>query len=78
MELNTSSTTIKHGYGTPEFYSELFSDILSDIGDADGKDHTHAILEGLRLAVQGWHEYHQLAAYKYADFLKKIEDITPD
>ena len=77
MEMKLSSKTTKHDYGSPEFYSELFSDILADVGDDDGKDHTHAILEGLRLAAQSWYDYHQLAAYKYADFLKKIEKITP-
>ena len=76
MELKTSSKT-RPEYGTVEYYADLFSDILADVGD-DKTDQGKVILAALQLSIKQWHEYHQLAAYKYADFLEKVKDINPD
>ena len=52
-------------YGTPEYYAELFSDILADV-DAERPEYADALLEGFVLAVNSWLKYHdeQTKAYK--------------
>ena len=77
METKLSSKTPPE-YGTVWYYANLFSDILADVGDDEKIDRIPLILAGLQLAIKQWHEYHQVAANKYADFLEKVKDINPD
>ena len=57
--------TIQREYGTPQFYADLFSDILGDIGDDSPVDPTENIIKGFIMAVDSWVEYHSKAAAKY-------------
>ena len=77
METKLSSKTPPE-YGTVWYYANLFSDILADVGDDEKIDRIPLILAGFQLAIKQWQEYHQVAAYKYADLLKTVENITPD
>ena len=62
---------IKHEYGTPEFYAEHFSDILSDIGSGDSPDANRptvvAVIRGFQLAIESWLKYHESAVTSYKE-----------
>ena len=60
-------------YGTPEFYANLFSDIVGDIGDDSPVDFTDNIIEGFFMAIDSWIEYHQAAANRYQSFRDKFK-----
>ena len=60
-------------YGTPEFYADLFSDILGDIGDDSPEDPTANIIEGFTMAVDSWLQYHEGAAKRYQDLRDKLK-----
>ena len=57
-------------FGSPEYYKELFSDILADIGN-EPVDHEHeltykqAMLEGFKQAVISWQQYHDERSQQY-------------
>jgi hypothetical protein len=55
-------------YGTPEFYAELFMDILAD-AQGDEPQYGDAIVEGFILAIQDWRDYYS----KQVNELKRIE-----
>ena len=56
---------IKHPYGSPEFYSELFGDILADVDLESAPNSVDNILKGFYLAIDSWLEYHQNQALAY-------------
>ena len=58
-------------YGTPEFYKELFSDILADV-EADNSSIGENILKGFYLAIEDWFEYHDKQAREYAAIRKRV------
>ena len=45
-------------YGTVEFYTEQFADILADI-QYDRPDITDNMVEGFRLAITDWKKYYE-------------------
>ena len=50
--------TTQLDYGTPEFYSKLFADILADVQyDIPGSG--TAILQGFVMAIDEWADYHK-------------------
>ena len=49
---------INHPYGSPEFYSELFGDILADVDPKTTPDSADNILKGFYLAIDSWLDYH--------------------
>ena len=58
-------------YGTPEFYSELFADILADV-QHDRPGTGEAILQGFVMAVNDWAEYHKQQNLAYEELLDNI------
>ena len=48
----------KPGYGTIEFYAELFTDILADI-QHDSPELGDNLVNGFKLALDDWREYHR-------------------
>jgi len=50
--------SLPENYGTPEFYSELFQDILADV-QHDMPHTSVAILQGFVMAIDSWAEYHK-------------------
>tara|TARA_B100001250_G_C19298679_1_gene570855 strand:- start:287 stop:505 length:219 start_codon:yes stop_codon:yes gene_type:complete len=59
-------------YGTPEFYAELFSDILSDVDAEYAPNATENIYRGFLLAIDSWLDYHRSQAAAYANFKEKV------
>jgi len=55
-------------YGTAEYYSNLFGDIIVD-AQHDSPETADNIVEGFRLALAEWKEYHQ----KQVDECEKVE-----
>ena len=69
-------------YGTPEFYAQHFSDILSDVGCHDTPDNNRpsvvAIIRGFQLAIESWLKYHESAVTSYKELRDGIiaEDLA--
>jgi len=64
--------SISHEYGTPEYYSVLFQDILSDIEGEISPDAPKNIYKGFLLAIDGWIDYHNTQLNEYQGFKAKI------
>jgi hypothetical protein len=66
-------------YGTPEYYAELFMDIIADIGALDTVEenitHGSNILQGFELAMNGWIDYHKTAALSYEKIREQFHDL---
>jgi len=60
-------------YGTPEFYTEHFSDLLADV---DGEDPATAdsIIQGFLIAVDEWFTYHERQANAYAQLRERVRE----
>jgi hypothetical protein len=58
-------------YGTPEFYSEQFADILADV-DANKPEIADNILKGLELSIEDWLTYHEKQAFAYAQLRERV------
>ena len=58
-------------YGTPEYYAEMFSDLLADV-DADRPDTVDNLLEGFYRAIDYWFDYNDAQARAYADIRKRV------
>ena len=61
-------------YGTVEYYKEMFSDILADVGShelvEDNLTEGAKILAGFEAAINDWINYHETAALSF----QKIKD----
>jgi hypothetical protein len=53
-----------HQFGTPQFYAEMFDDILADVQGDDPK-YGDAIVEGFLLSLEGWRKYHKEQVSEY-------------
>ena len=62
--------TMKHGYGSVGFYEEMFSDILADVENEDVDN----IYQGFLNSLEGWFNYHDYAARKYAAFRQRVSE----
>jgi hypothetical protein len=71
----TSSYTRKAPeFGSVEYYSEQFSDVLADAGDDDtAKDN---ILKGFTDALVSWINYHDAAACRYEEFAIELNNLV--
>lgn len=58
-------------YGTVEFYTEQFSDILAD---ADGKDSRYGdnMIKGFLLALDDWLNYHKEQVDEYERIKQRV------
>jgi hypothetical protein len=71
----TSSYTRKAPeFGSVEYYSEQFSDVLADIGDDDTSKTN--VLKGLNDALVSWINYHDAAACRYEDFAIELNNLV--
>lgn len=52
-------------YGTVEYFSNYFSDIIADVGDESDPQAGLRIMEGFQKAVESWLKYHQESAANY-------------
>ena len=44
-------------FGTPEYYAEMFADIVADV-QHDAPERTDNLIAGFKLAIADWHKYH--------------------
>jgi hypothetical protein len=58
-------------YGTPEFYEDMFSDLLADV-QSDDPITTENIIQGFYRSLDSWFEYHDAQARTYADIRKRV------
>ena len=58
-------------YGTVEFYTDQFSDLLADV-QSDDSTTTENIIKGFYQALDSWFEYHDEQARTYADIRKRV------
>ena len=61
-------------YGTVEFYSEMFSDILADVDLESAPNSADNILNGFYHALESWLDYHQTQAQAYSLMLFKVQE----
>ena len=54
-------------FGTPEYYKNLFDDILCDAGEDINR--AHNILSGFRMSMEDWFHYHCKTAQTYSQML---------
>ncbi len=60
-------------YSTPEYYADLFEDILTDV-DSTQPACANAIVEGFIKAVDNWFNYHDEQARTYAELRKRVRE----
>ena len=58
-------------YGSVEFYTDAFSDILADV-DSETPNITENLVTGFYQALDSWFEYHDKQAREYADIRKRV------
>jgi len=58
-------------YGTVEFYTDMFGDLLADV-HADEPATTENIIKGFYQALDSWFDYHDKQAREYADIRKRV------
>ncbi len=61
-------------YGTAEFYSGLFQDILADVDAEYSPKATENIYKGFLLAIDSWLEYHEHQANEYVEFRRRVRE----
>ena len=59
-------------YGTPEYYSEMFSDFLADVDAEYAPNATENIYKGFLLAIDAWFNYHETQANVYGEFRERV------
>ena len=60
-------------YGTPEFYTEHFHDLLADV-DSEYPATTDSIIQGFLTAVDEWFTYHEKQANEYAQLRQRVRE----
>ncbi len=59
-------------YGTIEYYSEMFSDILADVDASSAKQSIDNIHKGYLMAIDSWLEYHTEQVNAYNEIRKRV------
>ena len=59
-------------YGTPEYYSAMFSDFLADVDTEYAPNATENIYKGFLLAIDSWLDYHTTQADAYGEFRERV------
>ena len=62
----------KYGYGTAEYYSEMFSDFLADVDVESAPNAKENIYKGFLLAIDSWLNYHKTQADAYGEFRERV------
>ena len=65
-------------YGTVEFYSEMFSDILADVDLETAPNSPDNILKGFYHALDSWIDYHQTQTTAYTDLRQRVKEALGD
>jgi len=59
-------------YGTAEYYSEMFSDIMADVDAEYAPNATENIYKGFLMAIDSWLEYHSYQTNEYSKFRERV------
>jgi len=59
-------------YGTVEYYSEMFSDVLADVDAKYSKQSVENIHKGYLMAIDSWLEYHTDQVNAYTEIRERI------
>jgi len=59
-------------YGTPEYYSLLFQDILADVEHEVAPKAASNIYKGFLLAMDSWIDYHNSQLIDYLEFKARV------
>ena len=59
-------------YGTVEYYSEMFSDILADVDVEHYPEVIENIYKGFLLSIDSWSDYHNSQADAYKGFRERV------
>lgn len=63
-------------YGTVEYYSEMFSDLLADVGNGlpeEPKDATAIrLLKAFEMAIISWLDYHDDSSSRYRELHRRF------
>ena len=66
---------IQHEYGTVEYYSEMFSDILADCGSGDkprDEKSIRNVMAGFERAICSWLDYHEESSARYRELHRRF------
>tara|TARA_Y100000817_G_scaffold296975_1_gene272937 strand:- start:1237 stop:1527 length:291 start_codon:yes stop_codon:yes gene_type:complete len=66
-------------YGTPEFYEELFADIMADVGTGlpeRDEEVAEAMMAGFEKALIGWLNYHETCIKSYKELHARFLGIS--
>jgi len=63
---------MKYDYGTVEYYSEMFSDIMADVEAEYAPDAAENIYKGFLMAIDSWLEYHSKQTNEYSKFRERV------
>ena len=70
--------TSRTPYGTVEFYSEMFSDILADVDVELSPNSAENILKGFYRALDSWFDYHQQQSVAYALMRARVKEALEE
>ena len=59
-------------YGTAEYYSAMFSDIMADVDAEYAPNATENIYKGFLMAIDSWLEYHSHQTNEYSKFRERV------
>ena len=59
-------------YGSAEYYSELFSDIIADVDAEYSPNATENMFQGFLLAIDSWLDYHSSQADEYTKYKERV------
>ena len=76
MTCNNSDHNETSAYGTRDYYKQMFSDYLADVGD--GYHNADNLILGLLDAAHEWFEYHETASKRFKSFIAKAQKICTD
>ena len=65
--------SMKHAYGTFEFYFEQFNDLLADV-DYKETSYGENIVKGFYAALDDWLDYHKNQTEAYAEIRRSIQE----
>ena len=72
----------KYEYGTTEYYREYFSDVIGDIAATENTEENRKtiakIMNGFKQAVEGWLEYHTVAAESHKELLEQFKQLEEE
>ena len=60
-------------YGTPEYYADMFADILADV-DGEEPGTADNILSGFYVALNEWFDYHEAQANAYLELRQRVRE----